>query len=312
MTKMGPVMLDLLSLELTTEECDILQHPLLGGVILFSRNYATPKQLKELVKTIRTINPALLLAVDQEGGRVQRFREEFTPLPAAAEFGEVYQLNPAQAKHMAENAARTMAGELRIVGIDFSFAPVLDIDQGISKVIGDRSFGKDREQVAELAEAYLNGMMIEKMAAVGKHAPGHGAVSQDSHTELPVDNRDFAEIWAHDLYPYRILKHKLAGIMMSHILYPQIDNKPAGFSKYWIQNIFRNEIHYNGAIFSDDLNMVGAEKIGNMLERSEAALEAGCDMILICNNRPAAINVLDNLKYKMTEDTELRLQKFRQ
>lgn len=288
-------MLDLEGKELSQIEHELIQHPNVGGIILFTRNYESPSQLQHLINQIRQQRATLLIAVDQEGGRVQRFREGFTQLPPLAEFGKVYLQNPEQAKQMAKESAKVMASELLSFGIDFSFAPILDVDQGISQIIGDRSFGSDAEMVTSLAAAYIEGMRAVGMMAVGKHFPGHGAVAADSHTDLPVDSRAFSDIWQKDLLPYRQLKNKLAGIMTAHIIYEKIDKHPTSFSKYWLHEVLRKKINFTGTIFSDDLSMAGANYAGNYIERAQLALTAGCDMVLVCNNRQGAIQILDNL-----------------
>lgn len=291
----APVMLDLEGKILSAEEREILRHPKVGGLILFTRNYESPEQLRQLIKDVRSVRPEILIAADQEGGRVQRFREGFTRLPPLGEFGKIYQENSVQAKQMAEQAALIMAKELRDVGIDFSFAPVLDVDIGISQVIGDRSFGANPAMVVDLAISYIQGLKKAGMIAVGKHFPGHGAVQADSHKELPLDKREFSSIWENDLLPYRELHNELAGVMAAHIIYEKIDKKPAGFSKIWLKDILRKKINFKGLIFSDDLNMNGAQYAGDFLARAKMALKAGCDMVLICNNRAGALHVLEKL-----------------
>lgn len=310
---LGPVMIDLEGKELTQLDTELLQHPNVGGIILFTRNYESPEQLQHLTQGIRKQNSALLISVDQEGGRVQRFREGFTRLPPLAEFGEIYQKDKIRAKALAKEAAVIMATELIKVGIDFSFAPVLDVDQGVSKIIGDRSFGNNAQMVTELADAYISGMHAAGMVAVGKHFPGHGAVAADSHTELPIDNRQLATIQQLDLLPYRQLKDKLAGVMAAHIIYSEVDKNPAGFSHYWLKEVLRKQLNFNGAIFSDDLSMAGANFAGDYLARARLALAAGCDMVLTCNNRAGAIQVLDNLpqEYSLARQTKLQAMYFR-
>lgn len=307
---LGPIMLDLDSTEMSPEEREILQNPLVGGVILFSRNFSSLEQLIQLVKTIHQARePRLLIAVDHEGGRVQRFRDGFTSLPAVAHFGEVYQNNPKLAQQLAETAGWMMAVELRAVGIDFSFAPVLDIDYGVSDVIGDRAFHQDKKIIVELAHAYTKGMQVAGMAATGKHFPGHGAVTTDSHVDLPVDNREYNEIFNQDIFPFkRMIHHGIAAIMPAHIIYPKVDSLPAGFSEIWLKDILRKRLGFQGVIFSDDLDMKGASVAGDSYaERAETALSAGCDMALVCNNRDGAINVLDNLKGHNDAVAHLRL-----
>ncbi|MCW8987504.1 MAG: beta-N-acetylhexosaminidase [Gammaproteobacteria bacterium] len=295
---LGPIMLDLDSTEMSPEEREILQNPLVGGVILFTRNFSSVEQLIQLVKDIHQIRkPRLLVAVDHEGGRVQRFRDGFTSLPAVGHFGEIYKHNRKRAHLLSETAGWIMAAELRAVGIDFSFAPVLDIDYGVSEVIGDRAFHQDPNIITELAHAYTKGMHDAGMACTGKHFPGHGAVTADSHIEIPVDDREYKEIYAQDILPFkRMIKHGMAAVMPAHVIYSKVDNLPAGFSEVWLKDILRQRLGFQGVIFSDDLDMKGASVIGSKyIDRAEKALSAGCDMVLVCNNREGALNVLDNL-----------------
>ena len=295
---LGPVMLDVEGVELNAEDRAILQHPLVGGVILFSRNFESMAQLEALVQAIHAIRtPRLLIAVDHEGGRVQRFREGFTRLPAMARFGEVYDRDKKKARALAKLCGWLMAVELRAVDIDFSFAPVLDLDYGVSTVIGDRAFHARAEVVAELTHDFIEGMHEAGMAATGKHFPGHGAIAADSHIAIPVDHRPFDEINAHDIVPFRrLIKSNLTAIMPAHVIYDQVDSLPAGFSPFWLKEVLRKRLNFQGVIFSDDLDMKGASVISEAYpERARAALAAGCDMVLVCNNRPEAIKVLDGL-----------------
>ncbi|MGH8549447.1 MAG: beta-N-acetylhexosaminidase [Methylococcales bacterium] len=291
----GPLMLDLRGLAVEAREIHILRHPGVGGVILFSRNYESPEQVGELVREIRGIRGReFLVAVDQEGGRVQRFRKGFTRLPAACRYAEVYPDQPEGARKLAESAGWLMAVEVLATGADFSFAPVLDVDCGISTIIGDRAFGRLADRVAEYASAFRRGMRDAGMAAVGKHFPGHGSVALDSHLALPVDDRDFDELAARDLIPFRrLVGEGLEGIMPAHVVYSRIDQRPAGFSEYWIGKVLRGDLGFDGAVFSDDLSMSGAETAGSYADRVSTALEAGCDMVLICNQPEAAESVLD-------------------
>ena len=286
---LGPLMIDLEGKDLAVTERELLLHPLVGGIILFARNYESPQQLKKLLNAIRAVRPELLIAGDQEGGRVQRFRDGFSRLPPPAEFGAHYQNGPSQAQQMAQNSATCMARELLAAGLDFSFAPVLDIDHKKNVMIGDRSFSGNPQSVTELALAYIEGMQKAGMRATGKHFPGHGAVVADSHKELPVDDRAFADIWQFDLLPYRQLHSKLGGIMAAHIIYSTVDANPASFSTVWLQDILRGQIGFQGAVFSDDLNMGGADFGGDAVSRTQAALAAGCDMVLLCNNRSGVV-----------------------
>jgi len=292
------VMIDLNGVELDAEEKERLQHPAVGGIILFSRNYSSKLQVVELVSSIRaaTPHPDLLIAVDQEGGRVQRFRDDLTRLPAATMYSAFGTETNSKASDLTESAGWLMAAELLSLGIDFSFAPVLDVDAGVSEVIGDRSFSNDPNTVADLASSFRRGMKRAGMAAVGKHFPGHGAVALDSHLALPEDNRPFEAIEQRDLIPFKkLINEGLEGIMPAHIVYPQIDDKPAGFSPFWIQDVLRNRLSFKGAVFSDDLSMEGAAGCGGFGDRAHAALEAGCDMVLVCNQRDGAAEVLDSM-----------------
>ena len=307
---LGPIMLDLESFELSQEEYELLQNPLVGGVILFSRNFSSVEQLTQLVNKIHTVRePRLLVAVDHEGGRVQRFRDGFTSLPAVGHFGEIYKNNPKRAHLLSETAGWMMAAELRAVGIDFSFAPVLDIDYGVSEVIGDRAFHSDKKVITELAHAYTKGMHDAGMAATGKHFPGHGAVTADSHIDIPVDDRDYKEIYANDILPFkRMIHHGLAAVMPAHVIYSKVDKMPAGFSEVWLKDILRKRLGFQGVIFSDDLDMKGASVVGEKyVDRAEKALSAGCDMVLVCNNRGGAMDVVDNLTGHNDPVAHLRL-----
>lgn len=306
---LGPVMLDIEGLELTPLEIERLRHPLVGGVILFSRNYVSSAQVSALIDAIHALRePQLLVAVDQEGGRVQRFRDGFSALPACAVLGALHDENPRRAKRMAEICGWLMASELRAVGVDFSFAPVLDLNRGVCSVIGDRAFHSNPEVVATLAHAYMSGMTHAGMAATGKHFPGHGAVTADSHLSLPVDTRSYADISTEDLVPFeRLIHYGLTAIMPAHVQYSRVDKHPAGFSRFWLQQVLRGDLGFQGVIFSDDLSMAGAEGVGNMLERARAALAAGCDMVLVCNNPNAADQVLDNLGTYDDPVSQLRL-----
>lgn len=295
-TALGPVMLDLEGTGLLPEERERLQHPLTGGLILFSRNYESPEQLAETTAAIRAARPGILIAVDHEGGRVQRFREGFTRLPPAARYAEHFGDDEVSLTAALEQAGWLMAAELLAVGVDFSFAPVLDVDCGISQIIGDRSFSRDADSTGRFALAFARGMRSAGMAAVGKHFPGHGAVVLDSHLALPEDPRSFDEIAARDLLPFRILiENGLEGIMPAHVVYSAVDQRPAGFSPIWVGQVLRGELGFDGAVFSDDLSMAGAAFAGDFAQRAQMALEAGCDMVLVCNDPDAAACVLDRL-----------------
>jgi len=295
---LGPLMLDLAGHELDAEDRELLRHPALGGVILFARNYDAPEQLGALVESIHALRePHLLVAVDQEGGRVQRFRDGFTRLPPLACLGRIYDGDRARARHLARVTGWLMASELRAVGVDLSFAPVLDLDYGVSTVIGDRALHRRPEIVAELAIAYQAGMHEAGMAATGKHFPGHGAVTADSHVDLPVDERHLPDIEQWDLVPFRrLIDAGLAAVMMAHVVYTQVDRQPAGYSRLWIRDILRRSLHFQGLVFSDDLSMAGASTPGDHAARAHAALEAGCDMVLVCNDRDGAVQVAEALE----------------
>lgn len=306
----GPLMLDLEGKALSQQEKEILRHPKVGGIILFSKNYESKKQLRDLIQEIRLIKSNLIIAVDQEGGRVQRFREEFQPLPTFKTYGERYQQNPVEALLYAQQMATQMAKELLEIGIDISFTPVLDIDRGVSEVIGDRSFYHQSEEVIAIARAFIQGMHAAGMPATGKHFPGHGAVAADSHHTLPIDERNYDEIYQDDMQPFIALHQELDAIMPAHILYKAVDPNPTCFSNFWLETILRNKLNFNGVIFSDDLTMAGAEIAGDFIERSHKALRAGCDMILICHQPMEAIAVLESLENYHNPVSTLRLNNF--
>jgi beta-N-acetylhexosaminidase len=295
---LGPVMLDVAGLELEAGERELLAHPAVGGVILFARNYASPEQLARLAAEIHRLRtPPLLVAVDHEGGRVQRFREGFTRLPPMRDLGVLRDLNPDAARRLARSVGSVLAHELRACGVDFSFAPVLDLDHGRSRVIGDRAFHGDPKAVSDLAGALVAGLSDGGMGAVGKHFPGHGYAEADSHAAMPVDERSLEEIEQHDLLPFgRLAAAGLEGIMPAHVLYPRIDPQPAGYSRFWLQTILRERLRFEGVIFSDDLTMVGAHGAGTILERGWLALDAGCDVVLVCNDPAAAATLVDGLE----------------
>lgn len=290
-------MTDLPAPELADDDRELLLHPLVGGVVLFERNYLSPGQLQSLVAQIKSLRrPGLLVAVDHEGGRVQRFRDGFTRLPSAAVIGGCYQRDRVAGLQLAEQTGWLMAVELRAVGIDFSFAPVLDVGTVDSQVVGDRSFHQRPGCVADLAQAYVQGMRNAGMAAVGKHFPGHGGVSQDSHLLSPADDRPLEVLEAIDLVPFtRLIGAGIEALMPAHVIYTEVDDKPACFSPVWLHDILRQRLQFNGSVFSDDINMAGAAVMGDHVDRARSALVAGCDMVLVCNDRLATTTVLDKL-----------------
>lgn len=288
---LGPVMLDLEGPRLRDEERELLRRPEVGGVILFGRNVEDALQVRELCQAIRRESPSLLLAIDQEGGRVQRLRQGVTRLPAMGRLGREADAAPEVAQRLCQDAGWLLGMEMAACGLDLSFAPVLDVDDGRSSVIGDRSFGASPERVTRLAGAFVDGLHEAGMAAVGKHFPGHGGVAADSHLELPVDERPLEVLRRHDLLPFQALASRLGGVMPAHVVYPAFDHRPAGFSPAWL-GLLRESLGFRGAIFSDDLSMAGACSAGAPAERARLALAAGCDMLLVCNDRAAALEVV--------------------
>ena len=287
-------MLDMVGTELTEADISRLTHPSTGGVILFARNFTSREQVTELVNAIHDLrNPPLPIAVDQEGGRVQRFREGFTRLPAARSILSYANNDIAQATAYARELGWLMASELRTVGVDFSFALVLDLNYGVSEVIGDRAFGDTPDQVDPIASAWMLGSRDAGMISVGKHFPGHGAVVADSHLALPIDERDKETLFKQDIQPFaKLINQGLEGIMPAHVIYSQIDKDLAGFSSFWLQTVLRDELGFDGVIFSDDLSMKATDDTGDYPNRAYAALTAGCDMVLVCNNPEAAEDVI--------------------
>ena len=312
-TLVGPLMLDIAGTSLSEVERERLTHPLVGGVILFSRNFSAMEQLVELVGSLRALDkPSLLVAVDHEGGRVQRFREGFTRLPPPRWLGRQYAIDPARSRILAATLGWLIGVELQAVGIDFSFTPVVDIDHGLCEVIGDRALHADPEVVAELAYHLMRGLEDTGMVAVAKHFPGHGGVEGDSHCVLPVDSRSLATLEQADLLPFRhLIAQGLKAIMPAHVVYAALDSQPACFSRYWLHEVLRTRMGFNGAILSDDLSMAGAASIGSPLERAQAALQAGCDMLLVCNDTPAADEILDGLGTVHNPQASERLKQLR-
>jgi beta-N-acetylhexosaminidase len=294
---LGPLMIDVQGHSLTEEDRELLVHPLVGGVILFSRNFESVEQIERLIADIRAArNPPVLVTVDHEGGRVQRFRKGFTVLPPMRAIGREYDLEPPAGRQLARQCGWLMAAELRAVGVDMSFAPCVDLDYGVSSVIGDRAFHRDPRVVAELAIAFMGGMREAGMAATAKHFPGHGAVVPDSHVAMPVDRRPLADL-EEDLHPYRrLIDNGLASVMAAHVIFADVDDRPAGFSRRWIRDELRGRLGFDGAVFTDDLSMAGAGAVGDMPARATAALEAGCDVLSLCNNRQGVLQVIDSLR----------------
>jgi beta-N-acetylhexosaminidase len=292
---LGPLMVDIAGLELTPEDVRVLRHPMVGSVILFTRNYRDVAQVTALTAAIRAVrSPHLLIAVDHEGGRVQRFRDGFTRLPPARLLGRFYDRDRREALALSQSVGWLMASELRAVGIDYSFAPCVDLEYGVSEIIGDRAFHADPDAVSALAGAYMVGMRDAGMAAVAKHFPGHGAVIADSHVALPVDKREFVDLEP-DIRPYRpLIANNLAGVMGAHVVFPAVDSLPASLSKRWIDGVLRRDLGFHGCVFADDLTMAGAAAFGGVIERAELAFAAGCDVLPICNDRQAVQSVLNH------------------
>jgi len=290
-------MLDVVGLSLSEDDARRIAHPLTGGVILFGRNYRDRAQLQALTGQIRALRDDILIAVDHEGGRVQRFRSDgFTALPPMRRLGELWDRDVLLATRVATAVGYVIATELRAMGIDLSFTPVLDLDYGVSKAIGDRAFHADPRVVTLLAKSLNHGLALAGMSNCGKHFPGHGYVEADSHHAMPVDARTRTEILGHDAEPYGWLGLSLSAVMPAHVVYPVVDHRPAGFSPVWLQQILRQQLGFGGVIFSDDLSMEGARFAGDMVQAANAALDAGCDMVLVCNQPDAADAVLKGLQ----------------
>ncbi len=295
----GPVVVDVAGTALTEAERVRLRHPMVGGVILFTRNFSSPQQLRALCQEIRALrDPALLICVDHEGGRVQRFREGFTAIPPMRELGEQWNRDPLGACREATRLGRIIGAELREFGIDLSFTPVLDLDHGRSAVIGNRAFHADPRVVALLARALNHGLLLAGMANCGKHFPGHGWASADSHIALPVDERPLSALIEQDAAPYAWLGETLSAVMPAHVVYPAVDSQPAGFSSIWLKRVLRRKLGFDGVIFSDDLTMEGAAVAGDIHERAKAALTAGCDMLLVCNRPDLADALIARLRWR--------------
>ena len=306
---LGPIMVGIKGTSLLPEERDLLRHPRIGAVILFTRNYESPVQVMQLCADIHALrSPPLLIAVDHEGGRVQRFRDGFTRLPPARALGQLYDKDRARALRLTELTGWLMASELRAVGVDFSFAPVLDLDYGVSRVIGDRAFHRDANAVAALALRYMRGMKEAGMPATAKHFPGHGYVEADSHIDVAVDPRRYDDLSFEDLVPFqRLIRNGLAAVMPAHVIYKNIAPDPAGFSRFWLRDVLRKRLEFQGVIFSDDLEMEGASVVGDIVDRARAALAAGCDMVLACNDPEKIAKLVHGLPDEADPASALRL-----
>jgi beta-N-acetylhexosaminidase len=308
--KLGPIVIDIVGKELGADDVRRILHPMTGGVILFGRNFEARQQISALIQAIRALRPNLLISVDHEGGRVQRFKTDgFTHLPAMRTLGQMYAHNPAQGLQTTHAAGFILGAELRAVGVDYSYTPVLDLDYGDSSVIGDRSFSDDAQTVSALAQALNAGLRQAGMGNCGKHFPGHGFVAADSHVAMPVDERELADIMSADILPYQQLTHDLSAIMPAHVIYPKVDAQPAGFSKIWL-DLLREQLGFTGAIITDDLSMVGAAgMIPNVVQRVQAALDAGCDQVLLCNRPDDLDQALHGLPERYLNQThQVRLQ----
>jgi len=312
--QIGPLIVDIDSVQLTEEESDYLKHPFVGGVILFSKNYSCIDELVTLIKQIKSLRyPSLLIFVDQEGGRVQRFRNGFTELPALGSLGSYYEGDLQKVAGIVRECGWIMATEMKAIGVDVSFAPVLDTFNEESEIIGDRSFHSDPNVICALATIYVSAMNSCGMHAVGKHFPGHGAVTTDSHIELPVDNRTIDAVDQADLIPFKFMASVgISGFMVAHIIFPRVDHTSlAGFSNYWLQKILREKVGFNGVIFSDDLSMEGAAVSSSYFTRANLALSAGCDALIVCNNKDGIFEILDKYSKLQTPSCMKSLEMIR-
>lgn len=306
----GPVVLDVGGTALSVSDRERLRHPLVGMVILFARNFASMSQLGELCTEIHALrDPPLRIAVDHEGGRVQRFRDGFTAIPAMAALGRMWDRDVLGACRAARAAGYVLAAELRAHGVDLSFTPVLDLDWGRSAVIGDRAFHADARVVTMLAAHVNHGLAMAGMANCGKHFPGHGWARADSHTAMPVDERELEQVLRADAAPYGWLGIGLDAVMPAHVVYPAVDAMPAGFSRRWLRDILRQRLGFAGAVFSDDLSMAGARIAGDVLQSAQSALAAGCDFVLVCNDETAADRVLDGLCWSRDPQFDARAER---
>ena len=306
MSQHAPLIIDIAGTSLTKVDRQRLKHPLVGGLILFARNWQDRVQLTDLCRAIKKVRPDVLICVDHEGGRVQRFKTDgFTHLPPMHVLGELWMRDALQATNIATACGYVLAAELRACGVDFSFTPVLDLDYGDSSVIGNRAFHRDPRVVSMLAKNLMHGLLLAGMANCGKHFPGHGFVTADSHTDIPVDKRSLKAILADDAAPYGWLSTSLSSVMPAHVIYPKVDKRPAGFSAKWLQEILRGKLDFQGAIFSDDLSMAGARQIDgqqvSFTDAALAALQAGCDLVLLCNQSLGDGQELDGLLDGLTQ-----------
>tara|TARA_Y100001935_G_scaffold190849_1_gene159068 strand:- start:757 stop:1803 length:1047 start_codon:yes stop_codon:yes gene_type:complete len=297
----GKIMIDIDSYSLSVDEISLLKNPFIAGVILFSRNIKSIAQTQALSKEIKSVNPKLLIAVDQEGGRVQRLEKGYSKIPCMQHLAKYCSKDNFCNLDFARDLGWLLASEVLSSGIDLSFAPVLDLDESRSSIISDRSFGDNPHQVIKVAESFIDGMNEAGIHAIGKHFPGHGGTSEDSHHVSVIDSRTFDEIEGHDLIPFKALKNKLSGIMTAHVLFPKIDNNIVTFSKFWLSNVLRKKINFHGAIFSDDLSMKGASDEDTILSKAEKAFAAGCNILLICNDRSSTLELLDYMDMKFVE-----------
>lgn len=306
MQTLNSIWMDVAGLVLTADDKRLLRNPLIGGLVLFARNFKSKPQLQVLVDAVRALRPNLIIAVDHEGGRVQRFKAGFTRIPPMAELGGLYNRQPFLARSAAFDTAALIATELTNLGIDLNLAPVLDLDYGCNLAIGNRAFHANPNVVADLGLAYLKGLQSVGMASVAKHFPGHGFVSVDSHLGLPVDNRPYSALFEIDMLPFRkLIAQGLTAVMPAHILYSAVDSEIANFSQKWLKNILRQRLGFDGLVISDDLHMQGAKSAGNMAARVFKALQAGCDCVLICNDRAGLIRTLKHLRQTEAVDTSM-------
>lgn len=306
---LGSVMIDLEGTHLHPQDVERLMDPLVAGVILFQRNFESIEQMQRLTKAIHNLrHPRLLIGVDHEGGRVQRFRKGFTHIPAMRVLGELYEQDAQHSYAVAEKLGWLMAAELLSVGVDFSFAPVVDLDYGGSKVIGDRAFHSNPIAVGHLASHLMLGMRKAGMASVAKHFPGHGFIAADTHLEVAVDERSFVDIQQHDIQPFlKLIENGLDAVMPAHVIYPKMDSLPAGFSEFWLQAVLRKQCHFEGAIISDDMSMQAATEFGSASDRVKKALQAGCDLVLVCNDPLAVDEVLAKVHWHADTLSHARL-----